>query len=780
LTSIPHKLENLNIIPIVPDSKKPACEWKLYQTAKCPLEFVEKHDGNFAVVCGKISNNLVVVDVDSQPLYDRFLRDVETLTIRTPSGGSHLYFFDKRVEQKIPKFGGYPIDVQGDGSFVLIPPSTINDRGYGIVKDLEIMEVDVVGLLKGRLPIKEQPADIEAFKKHIDISEVIQRYVIPAYLGRGYFQALCPFHDEREPSFTVYKASYYCFGCGVHGDIIDFVMEREHLGFKDAVEWLSREYGVPSPFKSGVKRGLFDEEGKPDPEFCVKGLMDDYGLVTTYDNEEVFWYHNGVYCEGAETRVKEWIELRFKEAGKPAKQSFVSEIIEAVKRRSYVERSEFNPRGKLCLVNGVLDLETFKLESHSPKLLFTYQLPVEYNPSADCPRFKQFCKEVLKPEDISMVQEIAGYCLRLGNELQTAFICWGTGANGKSVMLKVITASLGKQNVSSEPLQDLCSKTFSPAQLWGKLANICADIPPKPVKYVGKFKELTGEDQTKGERKFKNPFYFDNGAKLIFSCNELPEVDDASLAFWRRWIVIEFPNCFEGREDRRLMEKLGLERPGILNWALEGYRRLWQRGDFELTTSAKEVGETWKKRANSLYWFVTERVERSPIVVVPKDEFYSCYVEFCAEHDVEAKTKNIIGQELPRLCGARAVQRTINGKLTWCWAGIQLRGSQPSQLSQPKLGDFEKTENIREPLKKPCETRETCELPSLSRKSELVEVRFLRDINTRDISLPNQPIFERVLGSDKQFKPGDVIELDLEDVKILAGLGVVAEMISDE
>lgn len=714
MTPIPHQLENLNIIPIVLDSKKPACEWGLYQTAKCPGEVVKDHDGNFAVVCGKISNNLVVVDIDSQPLYDRFFGDVDTFTVRTPNGGLHLYFFDERGERKIPKFGGYPIDVQGNGSFVLIPPSTLNGREYEVVKDVGIMEADVVGLLKERLPIKEQPADIEAFKKHVDVSVVIQRYVTPAYRGRGYFQTLCPFHNEREPSFTVYKDSYYCFGCGAHGDVIDFVMEREHLSFREAIDWLSKEYGIPSPFRARTERQLFDEKGRPDPEVFVEGVMEDYGFATTYDNEEVFWYHNGVYREGAETRIKDWIERRFEEAGKPAKQSFVSEIIEAVKRRSYVERSEFNPRGKLCLVNGVLDLETLKLESHSPKLLFTYQLPVEHDPNANCPRFKRFCEEVLKPEDISLGQEIVGYCLRPGNELQCAFICWGGGANGKSVMLNVITALLGRRNVSSEPLQDLCSKTFSPAQLWGKVANICADIPLKPVKYAGKFKELTGGDQTKGERKFKNPFYFENQAKLVFSCNQLPEVDDMTLAFWRRWIVIEFPNCFEGREDRRLLEKLSQELPGILNWALVGYQRLWRRGDFELTASAKEVGEMWKKRANSLYWFVTECVERSPTGVVPKEEFYSRYVEFCVEHDVEAKTKAIIGQDLPRLCGARAVQRTVDGKLAWCWAGIQLKDSQASQPSQAKLSGLGKREHRGESLKNPRENREGYEAPTIS------------------------------------------------------------------
>ncbi len=75
-----------------------------------------------------------------------------------------------------------------------------------------------------------------------------------------------------------------------------------------------------------------------------------------------------------------------------------------------------------------------------------------------------------------------------------------------------------------------------------ELANIFADLPKQPLKYTGVFKMLTGEDEICADRELRDPIYSKNYTKLIFSANKLPEVIDQTYAFWRRWIVVEFPN----------------------------------------------------------------------------------------------------------------------------------------------------------------------------------------------------------------------------------------------
>src|ERR1700710_3281910 len=80
------------------------------------------------------------------------------------------------------------------------------------------------------------------------IATVIGRTVKLARSGRER-KGCCPFHGEKTPSFYVYDDHYHCFGCGVHGDAITFVMQSLGIGFPEAVEQLAAEAGmrVPAP-----------------------------------------------------------------------------------------------------------------------------------------------------------------------------------------------------------------------------------------------------------------------------------------------------------------------------------------------------------------------------------------------------------------------------------------------------------------------------------------------------------------------------------------------------
>ena len=81
-----------------------------------------------------------------------------------------------------------------------------------------------------------------------DIVEVIGRRVQLKKAGRE-FKACCPFHDEKTPSFTVSpgKGFYHCFGCGMHGTAIGFLMEYDHMSFVEAIESLASTMGVDVP-----------------------------------------------------------------------------------------------------------------------------------------------------------------------------------------------------------------------------------------------------------------------------------------------------------------------------------------------------------------------------------------------------------------------------------------------------------------------------------------------------------------------------------------------------
>jgi len=89
---------------------------------------------------------------------------------------------------------------------------------------------------------------IQDLLSRVDIVDVVGRYV-PLKKGGANFMGLCPFHNEKSPSFTVSptKQFYHCFGCGAHGTSIGFLMEYSGLGFVDAVKDLAQNVGLAVP-----------------------------------------------------------------------------------------------------------------------------------------------------------------------------------------------------------------------------------------------------------------------------------------------------------------------------------------------------------------------------------------------------------------------------------------------------------------------------------------------------------------------------------------------------
>jgi DNA primase len=89
---------------------------------------------------------------------------------------------------------------------------------------------------------------IRAILDSVDIVDIVSRYVTLKRTGRSY-KGLCPFHEEKSPSFTVFPESkrFKCFGCGEGGDVLAFLMRRGNLAFLEVVEELAREAGVPLP-----------------------------------------------------------------------------------------------------------------------------------------------------------------------------------------------------------------------------------------------------------------------------------------------------------------------------------------------------------------------------------------------------------------------------------------------------------------------------------------------------------------------------------------------------
>ena len=108
-----------------------------------------------------------------------------------------------------------------------------------------------------------------------------------------------------------------------------------------------------------------------------------------------------------------------------------------------LQKEEFNKNNRFInLKNGLFDLKEYKVIAHTPEFLSTIQLPILYDKNAECPNFIKFLHEIFEDDEtrIKLIQQLFGYCLTSSTKAQKAFILQGSGANGKSVLLSILTA----------------------------------------------------------------------------------------------------------------------------------------------------------------------------------------------------------------------------------------------------------------------------------------------------------------------------------------------------
>jgi putative DNA primase/helicase len=293
--------------------------------------------------------------------------------------------------------------------------------------------------------------------------------------------------------------------------------------------------------------------------------------------------------------------------------------------------------GLVVLENGVIDLGNFRatgieLFPHTPALVSRVRLPYSYDPLTGCPQWLAFLDEVLPDEESRrLLQEIFGYCLTSDTSQQKFFMFEGSGSNGKGVVTNILCRLLGSENVSALPL----SRFGAPHDLvvlMGKLLNISSEL--KTVDKVAEdiLKQLTGGDAVHFNPKHKSPFSAKPTARIILSTNERPMLTDRSNGIWRRLIVLPFPITIpEAKRDIYLENKLALELPGILNWAIQGARSLALRGRFQEPRASVEAREAFRKESNSAALFLDQCCDIVPGKSVSTRTLYSAYKKFCIE-----------------------------------------------------------------------------------------------------------------------------------------------------
>lgn len=202
----------------------------------------------------------------------------------------------------------------------------------------------------------------------------------------------------------------------------------------------------------------------------VKIVCDESGLLYAYNK-------NGFYKVLSDVEIGKLVRMLMNEGlANSWKSRHEKEAIEAIKRECFMLTEMDSIGDYINLKNGMYSLKTGVLNPHHPNFLSTVQIPLQYDNSATCPKFKKFMHEITCGDGqlIAVHQEIMGYLLSSEIKSEKAFYFFGRGANGKSVLAKLISILVGEQNVSSIPLSQF-SSSFGLEGIIGKTVNIAPE-----------------------------------------------------------------------------------------------------------------------------------------------------------------------------------------------------------------------------------------------------------------------------------------------------------------
>lgn len=288
----------------------------------------------------------------------------------------------------------------------------------------------------------------------------------------------------------------------------------------------------------------------------------------------------------------------------------------------------------------------------------TYQLPYAYDSEAECPMFLRFLSEVL-PDDSAqkVLSEYLGYLfIKNGNKsikAEKMLVLYGSGANGKSVVFEIMLALLGRENVSNYSLTSLTdSAGYYRAQISNKLVNYGSEIGGKLE--ADMLKKMASGEPIEARQPYGRPLLLHEYAKLIFNCNQLPKDVEQTDAYFRRFLILPFNVTIEeDKQDKFLASKIiESELPGVLNWILEGLKRLLEQGKFTKCKISEEVLNRYKIESDSVQMYLEEfNIQKSPDTkeYKPLKTIYEVYRSFCLENGYKPLNKSNFTKRLEAL-----------------------------------------------------------------------------------------------------------------------------------
>jgi P4 family phage/plasmid primase-like protien len=744
MIQIPDKLKKRGIkfVLLEKQGKKPfQQEWQ-NKVIEFDNSELLNHNGNYGVMGGG-SNQLLIIDFDNEKVQNEVIKKLpDTFTVKTGRGMLHKYFFSDNTHsfKVFDEEMNTIADVQGEGKQV-VGAGSIHPNGnkYEIVEDKEITflpyaEIKALLMPYDKKPKKEiseieKPKNNEVEDNFIDrvrnynsISSVLSSFGIDISKN----PTSCPFHSSKGGKCLGFnKDTAHCFHCDGSWNVFSLVKDIKKCDFKEALEYLSNLAGLGDEleinrrkFVEKLRENNRNEEKEVFNEFIelIAGKEKKWGeateilinwilkhnyIYTIRDDvkTEMWIYKDGIYISQGKSIVK---ELLRKLLGSFYSQYIYNLVINKLEPDTFIDIDEFffqNNIDEISVLNGILNINTRELKPFSPEKIFFNKLLVDYNSLAKCPMIDKFLSDVLSNQDDKLVfYEMGGFALLREYKYEKAFMLVGNGRNGKDKTLELLKRIFSVENCCSVPLSSLVPDSFIISEFFGKLINIAGEVNNTDLKDTTMFKALTGRSLVSGQRKYLQPITFQNYAKFVFACNELPMVYDNSKGFWDRWVLLEFPYTFLSQEeiniakdktylklrDIEIIDKIAVpnELSGLLNKFLDGLDRLKIQKDFSSTIGSEEIKTHWIRKANSFMAFCMDYIEDDYNGMITKKELRKRYSEYHKKHKLKGTSDKNIKAVLEEMYGAseERIQREelFGNDRLFVWTGIKWKNTKKS------------------------------------------------------------------------------------------------------
>ena len=614
-----------NVMPTRLDDKKPDLpSWKQYQTEPYLGSF--KEDQNVAVICGKLSQ-IMVIDVDDMSLLDKLFVDkfnnpifknilAKTLVIETGKG-VHIYCrpHDGDYFGTVPMKG---LDIKGEGGYVVTAPS-LHDSGkrYKVIStSRDIQEINLKQFI--------------THCKSLGLStttKVEKGGVIPAIV-KGVTEG------GRNQSAYIMARHY---------------LNPEEEGHEPEEAWAKlviwnstnkpplAEDELKTTFDSANDEKFVDKEGEKIvdiPDFADK-MVEVFHPITLRENKEIFVYKNEKYLPQGDTYIME--EIRKIDYG--MKQKHVVEILNMIMQTTYQSASIFDTNEDyLHTKNCVIDIKTMKTFENSHKFITRNQISTTYDKNAECPKILEFLDRIMDTEeDKEELLDLLATILIHKHKFERAIVFVGEQANGKSTLIEVIIAMLGSSNIANNSLQYLAINTHATASLRGVMLNAYNDLDDKEIQHTGMIKQLISQDHVKIDMKFKETYITRLKIRMLFAANVLPELPANDQASFRRFWIINFPFIIPPEErDLRLIEKLTTpeELSGFLNILLERANYLLNNDfKFRHPQPIEKTKMMWLEKSDAYLTWIKEECVENPNEKISGEDMQYWFNDWAFKHN---------------------------------------------------------------------------------------------------------------------------------------------------